>query len=171
MEAEIFVHSPTDYVKNNFKSFLPDWESPPVSVIIVLQRSQVALINQGADIEAEKDFLRQKFLDFSYALCRSLDEQRFLTDIIDPRSGYALFSRQGSQSHDDCQVIHQLRQIPIIKQNLCKSLDHPSWGTAVYPGVLMSLAPASKIQPLIVDNTGAQKGNYIDGLQFRPNQA
>ncbi|WP_157867662.1 methylmalonic aciduria and homocystinuria type D protein [Gloeothece citriformis] len=149
MEVQISVHPPTDYVKTNFKNFLPDWSSPRVSVIIVLQRSQLPLNNQGTEVEKEKSRLRKRFIYFGCALSRALDEKGFVTDLLDPRSGYALFSNQGTQTHDDSRVVNQLLKIPIIENSLCKPLVHPSWGTAVYPGILMSTAQAETIRPLM----------------------
>lgn len=72
-------------------------------------------------------------------------DRSYLTDLIDPRTGYPLLSRPGKILHDDTAAVKALLRYPVI-QNKCRVLIHPSWGMAVYPGILLSQAP-----PLLIE--------------------
>ena len=63
----------------------------------------------------------------------------FLTDLIDPRTSYPLLSRPEEIPHDDTALVKAFLGFPVI-HNRCRVLEHPKWGTAVYPSTMMSSA-------------------------------
>lgn len=146
---QISIHSPSPYICANLERILPDWKNQSSSmwVVIVLQRSHYELVEKTAVVEAEKQLLREQFMRFGLDVSFNLGDRGYLTDLIDPRTGYPLRSRPGQIPHDDTAAVQALLDYPIIK-NECRVLVHPDWGTAVYPSILFSLSP-----PIIIEWT------------------
>ena len=146
---QISIHSPSQYICANCERILPDWKQQSFFwVAIVLQQSQYPLDKSTAAIEAEKERLREKFMRFGFDLAFNLRDRNYLTDLIDPRTGYPLLSHPGSVPHDDTAVVKALLNYPVIK-NKCRVLVHPNWGTAVYPSITISEAPPIMIERVI----------------------
>ncbi len=144
--VQISVHPPSQYICANCERVLPDWKNQPcLWVVIVLQQSRYELVEMTPEIEAEKNRLREKFMRFGCDLAFNLRDRNYLTDIIDPRTGYPLLSRPGKIPHNDTAVVKALLNYPVV-HNQCRVLVHPEWGMAVYPGILISVAP-----PIMID--------------------
>jgi hypothetical protein len=125
-------------------------------VVIVLQQARYELVEITPDIEQEKERLREKFLRFGFEVAFSLRDRGFLSNLIDPRTGYPLLSRPGEISHDDTAVVKALLGLPVIR-NRCCVLEHPVWGKAVYPSTLLTSAPPTVIE-CILKQVGTQQG-------------
>ncbi|MDZ7960416.1 MAG: methylmalonic aciduria and homocystinuria type D protein [Aulosira sp. DedQUE10] len=144
--VQISIHSPSRYICANCERILPDWKpQSSLWVVIVLQQSRYQLQESIAVIEKEKERLREKFMRFGCDLAFNLRDRNYLTDLIDPRTGYPLLSHPGSVPHDDTAVVKALLNYQVIK-NKCCVLVHPDWGTAVYPSILISEAPPIMIE-------------------------
>lgn len=147
---EISVHRCSSFVAQNLERVFPDWVLPVTTcrVIVLLQQSRYPLAETAPHIEREKDRLRERFLSFGSDVVRHLRERGFLADLIDPRTGYPLVSRPGEIAHDDTAAIKALLGFPVIRDS-CSVLEHPSWGSAVYPSVLISSASSRAIIPVL----------------------
>ncbi|AFZ26133.1 hypothetical protein Cylst_4023 [Cylindrospermum stagnale PCC 7417] len=144
--VQISIHNPSQYICANCEQILPDWQQQQfLWVVVVLQQAQYPLEEKTAQAEIEKERLREKFMRFGCDLAFNLRDRGYLTDLIDPRTGYPLLSHPGAVPHDDTAVVKALLDYPVIK-NKCCVLVHPDWGTAVYPSVLISEAPPDIIQ-------------------------
>lgn len=144
--VQISIHLPSQYICANRERILPDWKNQPSFwVVIVLQRSRYQLIESTNTIEKEKERLREKFMRFGCDVAFNLRDRTYLTDIIDPRTGYPLLSHPGQIPHDDTAVVKALLNYPVLK-NKCRVLIHPNWGMAVYPSILISEAPPTIIE-------------------------
>jgi hypothetical protein len=147
--VEISIHSPSQYICANCEKILPDWKNElSFWVVIVLQQSQYEIDKITPEIEVEKQRLREKFMRFGFDVAFVLRDRGYLTDLIDPRTGYPLLSRPGKYPHDDTAVVKALLGYPAIK-NKCHVLVHPKWGTAVYPSTLISTAPPFLLKKII----------------------
>lgn len=139
--VQISIHPPSQYICANRDRIFPDWQQQPLFwVVIVLQRSQYPLVKITPETETEKEHLRAKFMRFGCDLAFNLRDRGYCADLIDPRTGYPLFSRPGEIPHNDTAVVKALLQYPVLK-NKCCVLVHPTWGTAVYPSIFISTAP------------------------------
>lgn len=144
--VQISIHSPSDYICANRERILPGWKNQAsLWVVIVLQRSRYQLVEVTNKIEKEKERLRERFMTFGSDVVFNLRDRGYLTDIIDPRTGYPLFSPPGQIPHDDTAVVKALLNYPMLK-NKCRVLIHPNWGMAVYPSILISEAPPNIIE-------------------------
>ncbi|MBH8553161.1 methylmalonic aciduria and homocystinuria type D protein [Nostocaceae cyanobacterium CENA357] len=145
--VQISIHSPSQYICANCERVLPDWKQQPfLWVVIVLQQSRCQLVKSTVEAEEEKEHLREKFMKFGCDLAFNLRDRGYLADLIDPRTGYPLLSHPGAIPHNDTAVVKALLKYPVIK-NKCCVLVHPTWGTAVYPSILISEAP-----PIIIES-------------------
>jgi hypothetical protein len=142
------VHKRSPFIVQNLERILPDWNLPVLWVVIVLQQSRYELLATTPHVDREKERLREKFMRFGFDVASNLRDRGFLTDFIDPRNGYPLLSRPGEIPHDDTAVVNALLGFSVIKNN-CRILEHPSWGTAVYPGIIVSSAFPKTIKSVL----------------------
>lgn len=143
---QVSIHSPSNYICANRERIFPDWKNQPsMWVVIVLFRARYELLRTSTAIEAEKQVLREKFMRLGFDVAFNLRDKGYQSDIIDPRTGYPLLSHPGEIPHDDTATVKALLNYPIVR-NKCRVLVHPNWGTAVYPGVLISEAP-----PIVIE--------------------
>jgi hypothetical protein len=133
--------------------------------VIVLQQSQYELVERTPPVEREKERLREKFMRFGFDVAFNLRDRGFLSNLIDPRTGYPLLSPPGEIPHDDTAVVKALLGFPIIR-NRCRVLEHPLWGTAVYPSTLLTSAPPKIIKPLL-KSIALQQGWKKPTIPFR----
>lgn len=148
--VEMSVHRCSAFVAQNLERVLPDWVLPVTTcrVVVVLQESRYPLGDTASHIKREKDRLRERFLSFGSDVVRHLRDRGFITDLIDPRTGYPLFSSPGEIAHDDTAAVKALLGFPVI-HNSCSVLEHPNWGSAVYPSILISSASSRAIMPVL----------------------
>jgi hypothetical protein len=147
--VQISIHNPSQYICANCEQILPDWTQQQfLWVVVVLQQSKYPLLEITADTETEKERLREKFMRFGCDVAFNLRDRGYVTDLIDPRTGYPLLSHPGPVPHDDTAVAKALLDYPVIK-NKCCVLVHPQWGAAVYPSVLLSAASPEIIASVI----------------------
>jgi Methylmalonic aciduria and homocystinuria type D protein len=143
---QISIHSPSQYICTNRERIFPDWKNQAsMWVVVILAQARDEMLETSTVVEAEKEILREQFIRYGFDVAFSLRDQGYLTDLIDPRTGYPLLSRPGEFPHDDTAVVKALLGYPIIK-NKCRVVLHPHWGTAVYPGILISSAPPVMIE-------------------------
>lgn len=144
--VQISIHSPSQYIRANCERILPDWRNQDVMwVVVFLQQSRYELVESSVEIEAEKERLRENFIRFGFDVAFNLRDEGYMTDLIDPRTGYPLLSRPGQSPHNDTAVVKALLGYPLI-HNTCSVLIHPTWGTAVYPSIMISVAPPAIIE-------------------------
>ncbi|WP_414576594.1 methylmalonic aciduria and homocystinuria type D protein [Anabaena sp. CCY 9402-a] len=147
--VQISIHAPSQYICANRDRILPDWQQQPLFwVVIVLQRSRYPLVKITPQTETQKEHLRANFMRFGCDLAFNLSDRGYLADLIDPRTGYPLFSRPGEIPHNDTAVVKALLHYPVLK-NKCCVLVHPTWGTAVYPSIFISTAPPTILELVI----------------------
>jgi hypothetical protein len=142
------VHRPSPFIVQNLERVLPDWNVPVLWVAIILQQSRYELVEYTPEVEREKERLREKFMRFGFDVAFNLRDRGFLSNLIDPRTGYPLLSRPGEIPHDDTAVVKALLGFPIIR-NRCRVLEHPLWGKAVYPSTLLTSAPPKVIKSVL----------------------
>lgn len=155
-EVQISINQPSPFMVQNLERVIPDWNLPVLWVVVFLQQARYELVESTSHVEREKERLREKFMRFGLDVAFELRDRGLLTDLIDPRTGYPLLSPIGEIPHDDTAVVKTLLGFPITHNN-CRVLEHPSWGTAVYPSILMSSASPKTIKS-VLKKVAAQHG-------------
>jgi Methylmalonic aciduria and homocystinuria type D protein len=145
---EIRFCQPSPFVRQHQRQLLPTWNEPIASILLVLQQSRFPLTEKNPELDREKDRLRERFLRWAFPRVCQLRDSHFLTDLIDPRSGYPLFSSAGEICHDDVAAVAAVLGFQIAAAGNCRAIVHPQWGTAVYPGIVLSTASLPVLQQL-----------------------
>ncbi|WP_088243939.1 methylmalonic aciduria and homocystinuria type D protein [Calothrix rhizosoleniae] len=154
---QITIHSPSEYIQTNRDRIFPDWHNQTSFwVVIVLQQSQYEMLEITPKVEKEKQQLRENFMRFGFDVVFHLRDGGYLSDLIDPRTGYPLLSRPGEIPHDDTAAVKALLNYPIIR-NKCRVLIHPQWGISVYPSIFISTANPTVIE-LAIKNIAPDHG-------------
>ncbi|NJN38613.1 MAG: methylmalonic aciduria and homocystinuria type D protein [Acaryochloridaceae cyanobacterium CSU_3_4] len=140
MGIEYSIHIPSDFISTNVCQLLPEWLVPVLSVLIVLQHCPVFLGEKTTETEFHKQQLRAQFVQLGRRIVLRLNQLNYPAEIFDPRTGFPLLSQPGSLRLDDVAVIQASLGYPLTESGGCWIIDHPTWGQAVFPSVLLSAA-------------------------------
>lgn len=141
MLIQYSVHAPSDFIQTHLDQLLPGWTAPVLSVLVILQACQLALLQKTPETESLKLELRHQFLDVGFPIAHQLQQQGYWADLFDPETGWPLISPPGFLRLDDVAVVHSSLGYPLIARGGCALIEHPEWGNAVYPSILVSSAP------------------------------
>jgi hypothetical protein len=149
MGIEYSIHIPSDFISTNVCQLLPEWLVPVLSVLIVLQHCPVFLGEKTAETEFHKQQLRAQFVQLGRRIVLKLNQLNYQAEIFDPRTGFPLLSQPGSLRLDDVAVIKASLDYPLTEIGGCWIIDHPTWGSAVFPSVLLSAAEPYMTQAVV----------------------
>lgn len=149
------IHLPPPYLRSHLPQLLPDWTVPVGSVLIVLQRAQLPLTERTVATERQKEQLRSVFLDLGSQIIAQGQREGYRSDCFDPRTGHPIGSTVGVSPLNDVAVVHACLGYPLVSHGGCRGIQHPDWGNAVYPSILVSTASPDQLQR-IVASLGAQ---------------
>lgn len=140
MGIQYSVHWAHEFLQIHLEQLLPEWSVPVVSVLIVLQMSQSVLLDKTPQTELQKQRLRERFIKFGRRFASKLYEIGYLSEIFDPQTGLPLLSEPGQLKLDDVAVVQACLGYQLVDRGGCSILQHPAWGSAVYPSILVSSA-------------------------------
>lgn len=140
MAIDFSVHLPSAFICEHWHQLLPDWVVPVLSVLIVLQHCPVALTKRTPEAEIHKHYLRAQFLQLGQRIVDQLQVMGYQADLFDPRTGQPVLSPPGSLALDDVAVVHDVLGYPVIQAGRCWLIQHPTWGAAVFPSIIVSSA-------------------------------
>ncbi len=143
------VHRPSRYICTHTDGLLPGWSHPVSSVLVVLQPCNTDLRQKTPVTEAQKQLLREAFLEFGYPIAMKLQHLGHLAEIFDPRTGLPLFSQPGHLHLDDVAVARACLGYQTINSYGCSIIVHPLWGSAVYPSTLLSSATPDLVESVV----------------------
>ncbi|MGB3237821.1 MAG: methylmalonic aciduria and homocystinuria type D protein [Geitlerinemataceae cyanobacterium] len=165
---EIRLCQPSSFVQKHQPQLLPTWEKSIASTILVLQQSSFPLTQENPELDGEKYRLRERFLRWAFPIVCQLRDTHVLTDLIDPRSGYPLFSSPGEIRHDDVAAVAAILGWEIAAAGNCRAIVHPQWGTAVYPGIILSTASLPVLQSVLQDPMSLRDVPHSRENDYRP---
>ena len=147
---EVFVTAPTPFMSEHWSDLLPEWAIAPQSVVLILLRARISLAQEGLEIEEEKDRLFQEFWKLGEFFCQENSRQGYSSELISPKDGLPYYSAPGTLRFDSVAAVNYGLSFPYIRtEQGCKVLAHPQWQQAVYPGLLLSDAPSTKLALLL----------------------
>jgi len=149
MGIEYSIHIPSEFISTHVCQLLPDWLAPVLSVIIVFQHCPVLLAEKTTETEFHKRQLRAQFLRLSRQIVLYLQQLGYQAEIFDPCTGYPLLSQPGPIRLDDVALVHTSLGYPLTETGGCRMLEHPIWGNAVYPSILLSSATPNVTQTIV----------------------
>lgn len=149
MQIQYSVHWAHDFLHTHLEQLLPDWSVPVLSVLVVLQMSQLILLERTSETETQKQRLRERFIEIGCTVASKLSEVGHLAEVFDPQTGWPLLSKPGQLKLDDTAVVQACLGYQLIDSGGCSVLQHPVWGSAVYPSILISSARPEVIEPIV----------------------
>lgn len=135
------AHVPSPYICAHADDLLPTWKCPIASVLLVLQLAACDLRDRTTTTEAEKQRLRQQFVAFGSTVADRLQQLGYEAELFDPKTGWPMSSPPGQLHLDDVAVVRDCLGYFTHGYRGCSVILHPTWGSAVYPSVLLSSAP------------------------------
>ncbi len=143
------VHPPSAFIRSFTNQLLPSWSDSVESVLILLQPSDCDLMQQTRATEQQKQRLRRRFLAWGKSTVNYLQQMGYAADLFDPRTGFPVLSLAGSLRLDDVAVVQSCLGYPTCDRWGCLIILHPTWGSAVYPSILVSSAPPAAVERLL----------------------
>jgi len=135
---------------------------PVASILVVLQKSQCALSDRTPETEAQKQQLREQFLKFGGAVVARLGKMGHWAEMFDPQTGWPVLSKPGQLKLDDVAVVQACLGYPLIDKGGCLGLQHPDWGNAVYPSILVSSAHPEIVESAALDLSLTSSGMRLE---------
>ena len=118
----------------------------------VLQRARLDIVSTGTDVEAEKDRLLERFVDWAKRFVGELRKVGAWADFCDPCSGLPWYSDGNvvyPEVHGCARILgYSTRKIG-AGMCTCTILVHPQWGSAVYPATVFTNASDDDIERAI----------------------
>lgn len=151
---EFSIHPPSPYLCQNHPHLLPGWTVPVQSVLLLLQRSPLPLVDRSPACEQVKQHLRQQFVQMGQAIAHHLEAIGYQTELFDPKTGFPLHSPAGQKQLDDVALVHSTLDYDTCQRGGCHLLIHPTWGKAVYPSTLVSSAPPEVLEVVVREVIG-----------------
>lgn len=151
MDVEYSVHIPSEFIRTQVCKLLPEWLVPVLSVLIVFQHCPVLLAEKTTETEFYKQQLRSQFLQLGRPIVLALQQRGYRAEIFDPRTGYPLLSQPGPLQLDDVAVVRTSLGYDLTDAGGCRILEHPTWGKAVFPSILLSSAAPEITQAVAED--------------------
>lgn len=150
LSTEIYVRSPTQFILENYASFLPEWKIAPQTVVIMLLASRMGLLTIDQQVQFEKQRLRKEFFQLGQTIQSACQSREQLIAIIDPQDGRPVQSPLAQITVDVVAVVHQLLKFRVQRtREGCKILNHPIRKTAIYPSLLLSSGDSRAMYSLL----------------------
>ena len=103
------------------------------------------LVQTGENVDVEKDFCLERFIDFAKRVTDELQAKGY----IDPCSGLSMINRDSQHIYGEVDALVTLLNYQTTNSGCCKVILHPQWGSAVYPASLFTKAPVSALRDAI----------------------
>lgn len=127
----------------------PGLDVSDLLVVPTCQRTKMDIVKTGEEVDEEKDFCLERFLDFAKKVCDALIANGHWADYIDPCSGLSMVHRDSQSIYGEVDALVTLLNYQTTNSGCCKVVLHPQWGSAVYPASLFTKAPAAEFQAAV----------------------
>eukprot|EP00043_Microstomoeca_roanoka_P014505 m.143797 g.143797 ORF g.143797 m.143797 type:complete len:185 (+) comp16026_c0_seq5:150-704(+) len=139
---EISVHSCPPRFAPHFKQiFDPDIDTDRLLIVPTFRKSKADLVGIGGHIEEEKDQLLEEFAEEAKQVCGRIQEQGFWADYVDPASGLPALGERHAGIYPEVLGAQTFLKYDILNAGCCQILNHPVFGTKVYPATMFTTAP------------------------------
>mmetsp|Transcript_10931 Transcript_10931/g.32517 ORF Transcript_10931/g.32517 Transcript_10931/m.32517 type:complete len:163 (-) Transcript_10931:1150-1638(-) len=138
---EFSVHACPSRIRTEVATVLPGADLDKLLIVPTCQRAVTDLVKTGEEVEKEKDELLEKFMEWAKKVCKTLEDQGYWSDFIDPCSGLAMIHQDSQIVYSEVEALSILKGYSTANAGCCKVLLHPKWGSSVYPASMFSCAP------------------------------
>lgn len=129
------------FIQKNLKLISPEFRLSQCHAIAFLQEVSEQLTSNNSYTKFLKNKCRDDFIVWGVDCIRALQSLGIGdSNLIDPRTGKVLFGDEGKLIVDSIPLFQQKLGFHIESHGTCKVALHPKWGTAYYPGILLTAA-------------------------------
>ncbi|EGD80761.1 hypothetical protein PTSG_01350 [Salpingoeca rosetta] len=140
--VDISVHRcPRRHVSHYRDIFGPDLEVDKLLIIPTFRKTGVDLVGMGPHVEQEKDTLLEEFAEEAVAVCKALQSLGHWADYADPASGLPALGERRAGIYPEVLGAKHFLKYDTLNAGCCQILQHPIFGTKVYPATLFTTAP------------------------------
>ncbi|CEP07936.1 hypothetical protein [Parasitella parasitica] len=109
------------------------------------------MVGLSKQVNQERDAKLELFVEWGRLVVDRIKSIGMWADIMDPASGFPIFSEAGSSPYPDVQGTQMLSSRFYV-QNIgcCHILFHPTWQSHIYPSTLFTTAPAHILEKVIL---------------------
>jgi hypothetical protein len=143
-EFEYSLHLCPRKHRNELRQQFPKLSLEEIEKMIIVptqQKTKVDIIKNGEEVDEEKDYCLERFLDFARIASDYLIKRGFWADYIDPCSGLTMIDRESQQVYGEVDALVTLLNYECTNVGCCKIVLHPRWGSSVYPASIFASAP------------------------------
>ena len=145
-EREYSIHPPSPFIAKSWRLLLPHWHTPVLSVLVLLQRSPVTLSQSSLQAESIKQSLRDRAIQLLVPLVEQLRTHKYNATLFDPRTGLPYCAGPSGIPLNDVAVVHAVLGYACHQYGQCQCIIHPSWGSRVYPTIMLSSTPPNLLK-------------------------
>ncbi|CEF97318.1 Methylmalonic aciduria and homocystinuria type D protein [Ostreococcus tauri] len=124
--------------KAEAEAMFPGVGADGLLVVPTCQRTKMDLVRTGDEVDVEKDFCLERFIDFAKRVTDELKKRGRWCDYIDPCSGLSMINRESQHIYGEVDALVTLLNYQTTNSGCCKVVLHPKWGSAVYPASLFA---------------------------------
>jgi Methylmalonic aciduria and homocystinuria type D protein len=88
-------------------------------------------------------------MDFGHQVCSKLRSLGYWADYIDPCSGLPMLTPHCNKVYSEVDGMEVLLNYRAYNAGFCKVLQHPTWGSAVYPATMFAHAPRQVVMDIL----------------------
>ncbi|KAI8968274.1 methylmalonic aciduria and homocystinuria type D protein [Mycotypha africana] len=152
---EYSVFKPSKRFLRDFDTIFPSLTSKQrkeLLVIPVIQKCQYDMVGLTAEVNHERDIKLELFVKWGRAIVQRILSIGMWADIMDPASGFPIFSEAGPSPYPDVQGTQMLSNRFYV-QNIgcCHILFHPTWHSHIYPSTFFTNAPVDILLKVIAE--------------------
>ncbi|NEP76353.1 hypothetical protein [Okeania sp. SIO2G5] len=147
-EMEYSIHPPSSFIQQSWPALLPGWRMPVLSVLVLLQRSPIALCRSTLEVKAAKNALRDRSFQLLLPLVERLRTHHYQATMFDPCTGLPYRSQLSGLPLNDVAVVHAVLGYERQQYGQCYCILHPNWGSSVYPTIMLSSALPTTLERL-----------------------
>ncbi|KAI9308317.1 hypothetical protein BJ944DRAFT_260506, partial [Cunninghamella echinulata] len=143
-EFEYSVHSPGTRFGRELGTVFPSLSSKQrkeILVVPVIQRCEFDMVGITQIVNKERDDKLELFVSWGKSIVDRLRTVGMWADIMDPASGFPIYSEAGPTPYPDVQGTQTLTRYDIQNVGCCHILLHPKWKSKIYPSTLFTTAP------------------------------
>jgi hypothetical protein len=167
---DISAHECSKFVSRELEYIFPGVSMENMIAVITMQHTQNELVKWGDEVDAEKDYCLEEFMEFAKDLCTKISALGYWADYIDPCSGLAMMTPDANKPYNEVSGAEYMLGYKCQNAGCCKILLHPRWGSAVYPASLFTSAPREVLLPLLPEiprptERDPSAGDSIDNIR------
>ncbi|KAG2234983.1 hypothetical protein INT48_000225 [Thamnidium elegans] len=150
---EYSVYKPSSRFLRDFETIFPSLNTKQrkqLVVVPIIQKCEFDMVGLSKNVNYERDIKLELFVQWGKKVVDRIKSIGMWADIMDPASGFPIFSEGGPSPYPDVQGTQMLApRFDVQNVGCCHILLHPTWHSYIYPSTLFTTAPADVLEKVI----------------------